>query len=155
MKKNLALLLAVVLVFTSMLGLSVSATEADAPVIYTTVPMRATVSILYAVKADREVELVATKADGEPETLTSFKNENGVYYFEYSNLSAAEMETKVTVYVAGHQDSAVSYSVADFLNAYIAKHTVDDVVDTNGTLAQKMLDYGTAVYNYKNPPVAE
>ena len=149
MKKNLAFLLAVVLAFTCVLGLGAAAAEAKAPVIYTTVPMRATVSILYAVKAAEldGAALYVQKNGGEAVALTNPKEEGEYLIFEYSNLSAAEMETKVKVYVEGYEADAKTYSVADFLNKYIAENENS----ANGKLAKAMLDYGAAVAEYKKP----
>ena len=151
MKKNLALLLAVALAFTCMLGFGATAEESASDVLVT-VPMRATVSILYAVKAagneDASVLITAKNgvALGAPEAATKIDDDydiGGVKYilFEYSNLTASEMRTSVTATIDG---KVVTYSVADFVADYTAQYTGTEYAK-QVTLVEKMLAYGDAV----------
>ena len=150
MKKNLALLLAVALAFTCMLGFGATAEESASDVLVT-VPMRATVSILYAVKAaDNEDATVLITAKngvalGAPEAATKIDDYEigGVKYilFEYSNLAASEMRTSVTATIGG---KVVTYSVADFVADYTAQYTGTEYAK-QVTLVEKMLAYGDAV----------
>ena len=152
MKKNLALLLAVALAFTCMLGFGATAEESASDVLVT-VPMRATVSILYAVKAEgneNATVLITAKnkvALGEAEAATKLDGTyeiGGVEYilFEYSNLAASEMRTSVTANIGG---KVVTYSVADFVEDYMAQYTGNTEYAKQVTLVEKMLAYGDAV----------
>ena len=116
MKKNLALLLAVALAFTCMLGFGVTAEE-SADDILVTVPMKATVSILYAVKAvgNDDATVVITAKDGVALDAPEAAEKLGTYQiggvdyilFEYSNLAASEMDVVVTAKIG---DKTVKYS---------------------------------------------
>ena len=152
MKKNLALLLAVALAFTCMLGFGATAEESASDVLVT-VPMRATVSILYAVKAaDSEgVSVLITRKDNveldAPEAATRLDGTyeiGGVEYilFEYSNLAASEMRTSVTATIG---EKTVTYSVAQFVADYTAQYAENAEYAKQVTLVEKMLAYGDAV----------
>lgn len=157
MKKKLALLLAVALVFTCMLGLSATAETPSDEIAMVTVPMRATVSILYAVEAagyndPANVSVVIIAKGGE--TVEDTAENLGVYnidgkdyiLFEYSNLSAADMRTTVTAKVAGGTKT-VEYSVEKFATDYEAANP-DKTAEI--TLLNKMLAYGDAVAAMNN-----
>ena len=151
MKKNLALLLAVALAFTCMLGFGVTAEE-SADDILVTVPMKATVSILYAVKAagndDATVVItakddVALDAPEAAEKLGAYQI-GGVDYilFEYSNLAASDMDVVVTAQIG---EKTVKYSVAQFGAAYIAQYGENPEYAKQVKLVESMLAYGAAV----------
>ena len=151
MKKNLALLLAVALAFTCMLGFGVTAEE-SADDILVTVPMKATVSILYAVKAagnDDAKVVITAKDDVEldaPEAAEKLGTYQigGVDYilFEYSNLAASEMGVVVTAEIG---EKTVKYSVAQFGDAYIAQYGENPEYAKQVKLVESMLAYGEAV----------
>ena len=155
MKKNLALLLAVALAFTCMLGFGVTAEE-SADDILVTVPMKATVSILYAVKAagnDDATVLITAKDDvalGEPEAAEKLGTYQigGVDYilFEYSNLAASEMGVVVTAQIG---EKTVKYSVEQFGEAYIAQYDGNPEYVKQVKLVESMLAYGEAVAEMK------
>ena len=116
-----------------------------------TVPMRATVSILYAVEAAGYesfdgLKLLCDKGKGEEEVLPAGTlNIDGVDYiiFEYSNLAASEMDLDVTAKVSygGATGAPVSYSVADFAQSYLAGNGSADCK----ALVTAMIEYGAAV----------
>ena len=151
MKKNLALLLAVALAFTCMLGFGVTAEE-SADDILVTVPMKATVSILYAVKAaDNDSATVVITAKGEETGLSDAATRlDGTYkigdveyiLFEYSNLAASEMDVVVTAQIG---EKTVKYSVAQFGAAYIAQYGENLEYAKQVKLVKSMLAYGAAV----------
>ena len=151
MKKNLALLLAVALAFTCMLGFGVTAEESAADILVT-VPMKATVSILYAVKAtgnDGANVVITTKGEetGLSDAATRLDGTyeiGGVEYilFEYSNLAASEMGVQVTAEING---KSVTYSVAEFLTAYAAQYAENPEYVKQVKLVESMLAYGEAV----------
>ena len=151
MKKiALVLLLAICL---SCFGVTAFAEERTAPsleITYYTVPMRATVSILYAVDVagyenPESIKIIANKGSGDEEiTNSGYTTINGktCLVFEYSNLSAAEMDTKVKAKVKyGDQvgSTVVEYSVKEFATNY----------ETSGgqyvSLVKAMIAYGDAV----------
>ena len=149
--KRIALLLALVLCFSCFAGFAVSA-EGAAPsqdIEFVTVPMRATVSILYAISADGYngldgLKLVVDKNGVTSEVLPAgYANVNGKYciIFQYDGLNAAEMELVVSAHVEynGQAGEAVSYSVKTFAEAYAAQG--GKYVD----LVNAMLKYGAAV----------
>ena len=114
-----------------------------------TVPMKASVVILYAIKSSsvpgvNGLKLVVTKGEEPTDVLPTGRTIiNGEEYiiFEYKGLSASEMRSRVSAYVCygDARGSAVEYSVADFAEAYIAKG--GKYVD----LVNAMLEYGDAV----------
>lgn len=95
-----------------------------------TVPMKATVSILYAIKSSGlastdDLKLVVTKGDETVEidpagVMTVYGDE--CIIFEYTGLSAAEMRTSVSAYICQGEarGSSVECSVASFAEAYAA-----------------------------------
>ena len=96
-----------------------------------TVPMKATVSILYAIKASSvtstsDLKLVVVKGDKtsevDPAGVMTISGEKYII-FEYTGLSAAEMRTTVSAYIrcGEARGTAVEYSVAAFAEAYAAK----------------------------------
>ena len=157
MKKNLAFLLAVVLAFSCLLGLSATAAEPSNEIAMVTVPMRATVSILYAVEAagyadSAAVSVVITAKDGNVLDEAEAAKNLGVYQidgvdyilFEYSNLEAADMEVEVTAKVEGG-NSTVTYSVAKFAEEYVAQYAGNADYAEEVKLVNSMIAYGEAV----------
>ena len=164
MKKNLALLLVVAIVFTCLLGFSASAAEYYT-VSIVTVPMRATVSVLFAIEIlDGNDETINNYKDheaGEHTGISIYKTVNGeeqsrdmnfeykgilqmggkmYWVYEYSNISAAEMENNIRAKVTSTPDSfSVNVSVAQFLRSYAAD---TNNLEADRTLAEKMLAYG-------------
>ena len=149
--KKIALLLALVLCFSCLAGVAVSAEPASPSqkIELVTVPMRATVSILYAISADGYngldgLKLVVTKngADAEvaPAGITTIGGKQYIV-FRYDGLSAAEMELEVSAYVDynGAVGAPVTYSVKTFADKY--KTSGGQYVD----LVDAMLKYGAAV----------
>ena len=149
--KKIALLLALVLCFSCFTGLAVSAepTDPSQEIELVTVPMRATVSILYAISADGYssfdgLKLVVTKNGTATEVAPAGTTEIGgknYIVFSYDGLSAAEMELVVSAYVDynGATGEPVEYSVATFAESYKA---------SGGQyvyLVEAMLKYGKAV----------
>ncbi len=116
-----------------------------------TVPMRATVSILYAVEAEGYtsfdgLKLIADKGNGEEEVAPAgIMTLGGVRYvvFDYSNLSASEMDKKVTACVEynGTRGNTVTYSVKDFADSYLA----GEHEPKYEALVEAMIAYGDAV----------
>ena len=156
MKKKLALLLALVLCLSSLSGIAVvaegeAAATPSVEIALYTVPMRATVSILYAVKAEGYasldgLKLIADKGNGEEEVAPAgVMTLGGVRYivFDYSNLSASEMDKKVTACIDynGTRGNTVTYSVKDFADNYLAgEHEAK-----YEALVEAMIAYGDAV----------
>ena len=149
--KRIALLLALVLCFSCFAGFAVSA-EGAAPsqeIEFVTVPMRATVSILYAISAEGYesldgLKLVVDKNGATEEVAPAgTATVNGKYciIFQYDGLSAAEMDLVVSAHVEynGQAGEAVDYSVKTFADAYAqagGKYV---------SLVEAMLRYGAAV----------
>ena len=150
--KKIALLLVLVLCLSSLTGVAAVA-EGEAPaeapsldIALYTVPMKATVSILYAVEAAGYesvdgLKVVVTKGESSEEVLPAgVMTIDGVEYiiFEYEGLSAAEMRTTVSAHVefGGESGASVEYSVAKFAENYKGAH-----ID----LVAAMLAYGDAV----------
>lgn len=152
--KKIALLLALVLCFSCFAGFAgfgVAAEEAEPSqkIEFVTVPMRATVSILYAISAEGYdsldgLKLVVDKNGVTEEVLPAgTATVNGIYciIFQYDGLSAAEMELTVSAYVDynGQCGEAVEYSVSAF---------AEDYAEQGGkyvSLVEAMLRYGAAV----------
>ena len=120
---------------------------------YCTVPMRATVSILYAVRAEgydnpSALELLATKTGGvtdvvAPVGISKINGEDHVI-FEYDNLYASDMETDVVAcvrYDGGAPGGSVTYSVKRFVDDYVEKNPTSRYND----MLIKMLEYGESV----------
>ena len=114
-----------------------------------TVPMRATVSILYAIKSSSvtdtdDLKLVVLKGNStsevDPAGVMTISGEKYII-FEYTGLSASEMRTTVSAYIRHGEarGEAVEYSVATFAAAYTAKG--GQYVD----LVSAMLAYGDSV----------
>ena len=155
--KKIAMLLVFSLLLGALFGFTVSAEEIAEPsveIAFYTVPMRATVSIFYAVKADgytsdSEVVLCAQKENSSevyevpPSGVTTIGGERYLV-FEFSELSAAEMDVSVTAYVR-HGDrtseSPKTYSVMDFADAYANGNGSEK----NKALVAAMIAYGDAV----------
>ena len=152
MKKRFLFLLVAVVALCSLVGISAVAADSEPSVeiAYYTVPMRATVSILYAVDVagyenPESIKIIANKGSGDEEiTNSGYATINGktCLVFEYSNLSAAEMDTKVKAKVKyGDQvgSTVVEYSVKEFATNY----------ETSGgqyvSLVKAMIAYGDAV----------
>lgn len=163
--KKFIFLLALVLCLSSLSGIAVIAEDDVASpsveiAIYT-VPMKATVSILYAIEADGymsfdELKLVADKGSGEEFIAPSgVLTKDGVRYivFEYSNLSASEMDKRVTACVEynGNRGKAVSYSVADFAASYASGNGSEK----NKAMVAAMIAYGDAVKAMAEAKTAE
>ena len=149
--KKIALLLALALCFSCFAGFGVAAEEAEPSqkIEFVTVPMRATVSILYAISAEGYdsldgLKLVVDKNGVTEEVLPAgTATVNGIYciIFQYDGLSAAEMELTVSAYVDynGQCGEAVEYSVSAF---------AEDYAEQGGkyvSLVEAMLRYGAAV----------
>ena len=155
MKKNLAILLVVATLFTCLLGFSASAADYYT-VSMVTVPMRATVSVLFAVEV--KTGDVNNKVEGEAHPgISIYKNGairdsnyeykgilemDGKQYwvYEYSNIAASEMEVDIRAKVPGTLDDlSIHVTVADYLRAYAGKMENDE---NYRDLANKMLAYG-------------
>ena len=155
MKKNLALLLVVAIVFTCLLGFSASAADYYT-VSMVTVPMRATISVLFAVEV--KTGDVNNKVDGENHPGISIYKDGGIrdsnyeykgilemdgkqyWVYEYSNIAASEMEVDIRAKVPSTPDNlSIHVTVADYLRAY-AGNTENDANYID--LANKMLAYG-------------
>ena len=149
--KKIALLLALVLCFSCFAGFGVAAEEAapSQEIQFVTVPMRATVSILYAISAEGYdsldgLKLVVDKNGTISEVAPAgTATVNGMYciIFQYDGLSAAEMDLAVSAYVDynGQCGEAVEYSVSAF---------AEDYAEQGGkyvSLVEAMLRYGAAV----------
>ena len=152
--KRIALLLALVLCFSCFAGFAGFAVNAEeaAPsqeIQFVTVPMRATVSILYAISAEGYdsldgLKLVVDKNGTISEVAPAgTATVNGMYciIFQYDGLSAAEMDLAVSASVDynGQAGESVDYSVKTFAYAYSAaggKYV---------SLVEAMLKYGAAV----------
>ena len=152
--KRIALLLALVLCFSCFACFAsfVVSAESAAPsqeIEFVTVPMRATVSILYAISAEGYesldgLKLVVNKNGATDEVApagTATVNGKFCIIFQYDGLSAAEMELVVSAHVEynGQAGEAVDYSVKTFADAYSAaggKYV---------SLVEAMLKYGAAV----------
>ena len=114
-----------------------------------TVPMKATVSILYAIKTSsvtstEDLRLVVTKGSTTSEIApagTMIISDETYIVFEYTGLTASEMRTTVSAYIrcGEARGNAVEYSVATFAEAYAAKG--GQYVE----LVSAMLAYGDAV----------
>ena len=148
--KRIALFLALVLCLSCFAGFAASAEVTPSQEIdFVTVPMRATVSILYAISAEGYdsldgLKLVVDKNGKKDEVLPAgYATVNGksCIVFQYDGLSAAEMELEVSAHVEynGKAGTAVSYSVKTFADAYAAQG--GKYVD----LVNAMLKYGAAV----------
>lgn len=159
MKKKIALLLALALCLSMLAGMTVAAEGETAPKIaYYTVPMRATVCILYAVSADSYdgVAVKVTKSGSsvaEDAVCKGLSEINGKEYliFEYE-LAASEMSTKVEAYATnGTQNSEpVTYSVNEFLDNYVESYRSVEAKAKFVKLAQAMKAYGEAISAWKN-----
>lgn len=114
-----------------------------------TVPMKATVSILYAIKSSAVastdgLKLVVVKgtttSEVAPAGTMTISGEKYII-FEYTGLTASEMRTTVSAYIrcGEAQGNTVEYSVAAFAEAYAAKG--GQYVE----LVSAMLAYGDAV----------
>ena len=126
-----------------------TATDHNLDIALYTVPMKASVVILYAIKSSSVsgvdgLKLVVTKGEESTDVLPAgrmiYEGEEYIV-FEYKGLAASEMRTSVSAYVCygDAHGSAVEYSVADFAEAYIAKG--GKYVE----LVNAMLEYGDAV----------
>ena len=173
MKKNLAFLLAVVLAFTSMLGLSAAATEAEetdgpaAVVNMITVSMRASLSIYFAVEREPGYEGDGVDEQGRPEVrIMRYAGENdwrhiatatyvGTLYgeeegapdywiYEYVSINPADYNRQLGVGVRGHESNPHPFTVEQVLNKYIG--TTQN--ESYKNLAEKFLIYGKAVAAY-------
>ena len=162
--KRIAFLLALVLCFSCFTGLMVSAEDEVATrtldIVSYTVPVEAgTISIYFAVPVAGWVDdgaylhLEVKKGDGEYVLYTNTNSARGHKYiggqrciiFEYSGLTAAEMDVEVTARIRANINGEATYgaelttSVTQFADAYKAKggqHTA---------LVDAMLAYGEAV----------
>jgi len=159
MKKRIALLLVLALCISSLVGLTAIAEGEATPsleIAYCTVPMQASVCILYAVAADEYDDASKLKvlvwendeADAVELSASGVLEIGGKDYvvFAYTGLSAAEMRT--VVYAKVSYDGALgtkvaSYSVAAFVEAYCAT----DASQANKDMVSAMLAYGDAVAN--------
>lgn len=153
--KKIALLLVLALCLSSLAGVvAVAEGEPATPsleIALYTVPMSATVSILYAVAADGYesfdgLKLLCDKGNGAEEILPAGVLEIGgknYIIFRYDNLSAAEMDVDVTACVSygGATGTPITYSVADFAAGYLAGSASAD----SKALVSAMLEYGAAV----------
>ena len=132
-------------------GFAVNAEEAapSQEIQFVTVPMRATVSILYAISAEGYdsldgLKLVVNKNGTISEVAPAgTATVNGMYciIFQYDGLSAAEMDLTVSAYVDynGQAGEAVEYSVSAFAEDYAAQG------GKYVSLVEAMLRYGAAV----------
>ena len=150
--KRIAFFLALVLCLSSLTGILVMAEGEQASatpsldIAYCTVPMKATVSILYAIPAagyesTAGLKLVVTKGESSEDVLPAgVMSIKGVEHiiFEYEGLSAAEMKVSVSAHVefGGESGETVEYSVQKFAESYSGAH---------GDLIDAMLAYGDAV----------
>ena len=162
--KRIAFLLALVLCFSCFTGLMVSAEDEVATrsldIVAYTVPVEAgTISIYFAVAVEGWVDdgaylhLEVKKGDGEFVSYSNSKSARGHKYiggqkciiFEYSDLTAAEMDVEVTARIRAAVDGEATYgaelttSVRQFADSYKAqggKYTA---------LVDAMLAYGDAV----------
>ena len=167
MKKNLAILLVVATLFTCLLGFSASAAPSY-KIAMVTVPMRATLSILFAV----EVDDYGTLETGEPasprvaiyesiesnsrqhylNTIGVYTDEGGKSYWIYEfELPAADMEKQIKADVVGQRGLHEIFSAADYLRAYIKTRPEGDAY---AKLAQKMIDLGKAASDYNEAKAA-
>ena len=152
MKRTLALILAVVLAFSSLACLTVfGSAETAAPsqeIVYKNISLKTNVHLLFAISAEGYesldgLKLVVTKGEAISEyEAAGFATIYGSKYivFRYNGLSAAEMDTVVSVYVEynGVAGEAIEASVAGFAAEYKAangKHTA---------LVDAMLKYGAS-----------
>ena len=156
-RKITSLLLVFALAFSVCMLPVTSVAESTAPTVIDpdldidlyTVPMRASVVILYAIRSSSVpstdgLRLVVTKGESSCDVLPAGRTViDGEEYvvFEYKGLSAAEMRTEVSAYICCGEarGNSVEYSVADFAEAYAASG--GRYVD----LVSSMLEYGDAV----------
>ena len=152
MKRTLALLLAVVLAFSSLACLTVfGSAEAAAPsqeIVYKNISLKTNVHLLFAISAEGYesldgLKLVVTKGDVTSEYEAAGYatiHDQKCIVFRYNGLSAAEMETVVSVHVDynGVAGEATEASVKGF---------ADDYKAANGkyvALVDAMLKYGAS-----------
>ena len=155
MKKRIALFLVLVLC-VSALSVLATAEESTAPsldIAYYTGPMRATVSILYAVEYAGDVYLMVDGARLDAiGTLTKDlgTGEKTYLIFEY-NLNANQMAKEVSAYATNGTDAGktVTYSVNEFLDAYAAKYEGEESKANHVQLVKDMKAYGEAVAAWK------
>ena len=158
MKKKIAFFL--MLALSVLAGLPTAAESKAAPEIaYYTVPMRATVCILYAVSADSYdgVAVKVTKSGSTVEenaVCKGYAEIGGETYliFEYE-LSASEMATEVSAYATSGilAGNPVSYSVNAFLDKYVNDYSGVEAKAKFVKLAEAMKAYGAAVSAWQNP----
>ena len=165
MKRRLVLLLALAFIFASLAGLTALADDAEPSVeiSYYTVPMTATVEILYAIPADGyDVNpdgtvdglslLVWKGAEGTADTavklssqgIMNIKGKNHLV-FVYDGLDADEMDVKVYARVSfgDRLGSTKVYSVKDFAASYNGEHK---------SLVAALIKYGNAIKTLSETP---
>ena len=167
MKKHLAFTIVIAMLLSMLVGLTAFANDAEPSVEieYYTVPMTATVEMLYAVPAegydindDGTVDglylLVWKGAEGSVESAEKiqscgFMRIDGVKHliFRYDGLGAHEMGVKAYARISynGRLGSTKSYSVKDFAASYDGKY--EDLVAS-------FIKYGNAVETLVNTPTS-
>ena len=165
MKKRFLFLLVAVVALCSLVGISAVAADSEPSVeiAYYTVPMRASVEILYAVPADNYsvnsdgtvdgLSLLVWKgSEGSVDNACSVKSSgvadiNGKPHivFVYDQLGAHQMGLKVCARVSynGRLGSAVNYSVKDFAASYDGAYK---------SLVAALIKYGNAIEALVNTP---
>ena len=152
MKRTLSLLLAVVLVLSSFACFTVFGSAEAAPsqeIEFKNISLKTNVHLLFAISAEGYngldgLKLVVTKGEDtseyDPAGYTTIGGKSYIV-FRYDGLSAAEMETVVSVCVSynGNNGPAINASVKGFAEEYKA---------ANGqytALVDAMLKYGASV----------
>ena len=161
--KKIALLL-LLAICISVLGITVSSAETAATdpaleIAFYTVPMRASVSILYAVEKynDRTVYVVADgkQAKFRGELTQNLGGGEKTYLIYECELDAKDMSKEVTAYVVDATDTTktgttITYSVNTFLDSYIARYNDDATKTAYVDLVKAMKAYGEAIATWRN-----